>query len=101
MDGTASHFEEYEELKVRLEAKTGIKNINEIIDLYSTYKVKNEQLYLKISHLNDEKDALDIQIKDLQTQIDNYKKTTKGLNYDIDPREVALQEVRVSFGREK
>eukprot|EP00330_Aristerostoma_sp_ATCC50986_P014070 CAMPEP_0114603148 /NCGR_PEP_ID=MMETSP0125-20121206/25596_1 /TAXON_ID=485358 ORGANISM="Aristerostoma sp., Strain ATCC 50986" /NCGR_SAMPLE_ID=MMETSP0125 /ASSEMBLY_ACC=CAM_ASM_000245 /LENGTH=139 /DNA_ID=CAMNT_0001813745 /DNA_START=517 /DNA_END=936 /DNA_ORIENTATION=- len=49
-------LKEYEMVTNMLEAKTGLKDLAEILDLYQNHEERNETLYKKLQELNDEKE---------------------------------------------
>ena len=88
-------MEEYEKIKNMLEAKTGMKNINEILELYTSYAEKNDSLYAKVNFLNDEKEKIELEINEVQREIDTL--TNKPHNEENnDERGKALQDIRVN-----
>ena len=86
-------LKEYEMVTNMLEAKTGLKDLAEILDLYQNHEERNETLYKKLQELNDEKEQLETELADVQKEINALAKPQK--KKLTEARDIAMQDLKV------
>jgi chromosome segregation ATPase len=70
--------DEYEKIFEMLRARTGMKDIDQIIELFQKYEEENQSLFQLANELSDDKEGLEKEINDLNKEIHFYKPDTQG-----------------------
>lgn len=66
-------IESYEEAFAKIEAATGIHDIDELVTNFITAEEKNFGLFKFVNDLSNDIESLEVQISDMKSEIERYK----------------------------